>query len=56
MKGGKAPGSDGIPVEFYKLFWGTVGHDLRDVFVSAFLAGSLSPSQRTGGITLLVVT
>ncbi|KAJ8048684.1 hypothetical protein HOLleu_01092 [Holothuria leucospilota] len=53
MKGGKAPGSDGIPVEFYKRFWGTVGQDLRDVFVSAFLAGSLSPSQRTGVITLL---
>ncbi|KAJ8050132.1 hypothetical protein HOLleu_03212 [Holothuria leucospilota] len=53
VKGGKAPGSDGIPVEFYKCFWGTVGHDLRDVFVSAFLAGSLSPSQRTGVITLL---
>ncbi|KAJ8049506.1 hypothetical protein HOLleu_02278 [Holothuria leucospilota] len=53
MKGGKAPGSDGIPMEFYKRFWGTVGHDLRDVFVSAFLAGSLSPSQRTGVITLL---
>ncbi|KAJ8043748.1 hypothetical protein HOLleu_10986 [Holothuria leucospilota] len=53
MKGGKAPGSDGIPVEFYKRFWGTVGHDLRDVFASAFLAGSLSPSQRTGVITLL---
>ncbi|KAJ8043435.1 hypothetical protein HOLleu_10515 [Holothuria leucospilota] len=53
MKGGKAPGSDGIPVEFYKRFWGTVGQDLRDVFVSAFLAGTLSPSQRTGVITLL---
>ncbi|KAJ8043484.1 hypothetical protein HOLleu_10583 [Holothuria leucospilota] len=53
MKGGKAPGSDGIPVEFYKRFWGIVGHDLRDVFFSAFLAGSLSLSQRTGVITLL---
>ena len=53
MKGGRAPGSDGIPVEFYKRFWGTVGHDLRDVFLSALLAGSLSPSQRTGVISLL---
>ncbi|KAJ8018227.1 hypothetical protein HOLleu_43898 [Holothuria leucospilota] len=52
MKGGKAPGSDGIPVEFYKSFCGTVGYDLRDVFV-AFPAGSLSPSQRTAVMTLL---
>ncbi|KAJ8049723.1 hypothetical protein HOLleu_02597 [Holothuria leucospilota] len=53
MEGRKAPGSDGIPVKFYKRFWGTVGHDHFDVFASAFLAGSLSPSQRTGVTTLL---
>lgn len=29
----KAPGFDGIPVEFYKAFWPVVGKDLLEVFL-----------------------
>lgn len=31
MKTGKAPGIDGLSVEFYKAFWGVMGKDLLDV-------------------------
>ena len=33
---GKSPGLDGIPFEFYKVFWGEVGPFLRDVLNSTF--------------------
>lgn len=28
MVSGKTPGIDGIPVDFYKSFWSTIGEDL----------------------------
>lgn len=31
MAGGKAPGIDGPPVEFYKFFWQELGEDLLEV-------------------------
>ncbi|KAK3556688.1 hypothetical protein QTP70_013631 [Hemibagrus guttatus] len=31
MAGGKAPGIDGLPVEFYKFFWRELGEDLLEV-------------------------
>ena len=49
----KSPGSDGLPVEFYLKFWKYLGKDLVEVFNFAFSSGGLSPSQRTGLITLL---
>ena len=30
MKNNKSPGSDGIPVEFYKIFWKIIGKYLID--------------------------
>ena len=52
MARGKAPGCDGLPVEFYLKFWHVLGFDLVCVLNSAFGLGSLSRSQRRGIITL----
>ena len=53
MKENKSPGSDGLPVEFYKTFW----HNLKSHFYSAleetFEKESMSYSQRLSIIALL---
>ena len=48
----KAPGSDGLPMEFYLKFWHVLGADLVAVLNSCFISGSLSLSQRCGVISL----
>ena len=53
MADSKAPGSDGLPKEFYKAFWHILGSDLVDVFNDALSSGCLSVSQRTALITLI---
>ena len=52
MARGKAPGCDGLPMEFYLKFWSVLGSDLVSVLNSAIFAGVLSRSQRRGVITL----
>ena len=52
MARGKAPGCDGLPMEFYLKFWDVLGNDLVLVLNSAYRLGSLSCSQRRGIITL----
>lgn len=53
MKGGKSPGSDGISVNFYKVFWPKVGQLLLDSFNASFNKGTLMPEQRRGIVTLI---
>ena len=48
----KAPGSDGLPMEFYLKFWDLLGDDLVCVLNSCFRLGRLSLSQRRGVISL----
>lgn len=48
----KAPGSDGLPMEFYLKFWDLLGDDLVCVLNSCFRSGCLSRSQRRGVISL----
>ena len=48
----KAPGSDGLPAEFYLKFWAVLGQDLVQVLNSCYRSGSLSLSQRRGVISL----
>jgi len=48
----KAPGSDGLPGEFYIHFWDVLGVDLVEVFNFCFSAGFLTRSQRRGVISL----
>ena len=52
MARGKAPGCDGLPMEFYIKFWPVLGSDLVDVLNSAYVSGRLSSSQRRGIISL----
>ena len=52
MARSKAPGSDGLPMEFYLKFWNVLGSDLVMVLNSCFDSGSLSLSQRRGVISL----
>lgn len=53
MECNKTPGSDGLPAEFYKVFW----NDIADFFLKsinqAYHAGQLSVTQRRGIIKLI---
>ena len=53
MAHGKAPVSDGLPMEFFVKFWDVLGLDLVDVLNSCYRSGSLSLSQRRGIISLV---
>ena len=53
MESGKSPGTDGIPAEFYKVFWDDLSPFLLDALNSSFTQGHLSISQRRGLITLI---
>ena len=53
MKNEKAPGSDGIPVEFYKMFWVHVGPLVLNALNEAYAKGEMSISQKLGLISLL---
>lgn len=46
MQGCKAPGIDGLTVEFYKAYWNILAHDLLDVFNESLATGSLPLSCR----------
>ena len=51
MASEKKPGSDGLPCEFYKVFW----NDLAEILLNAlnFETGQLSISQRHGIVKLI---
>ena len=53
MKGGRVPGMDGIPKEFYLEFWDILGPDFLLVLQHLFVKGELSPSMREGVVSLL---
>ena len=49
----KSPGSDGLPVEFYRAFWHILGADLVVVLNDSFSVGSLPPSLRSALISVI---
>ena len=49
----KVPGNDGLPVEFYKMFWASIGKRLVECFNVSFEKGELSSSQKQAVITLI---
>ena len=53
---GKTPGNDGLPVEFYYLFWPSIGEMVVGSFNEAYEVGEMSNLQRQGVITLIEKT
>ena len=53
MESNKSPGSDGLPAEFYKVFWNDINQYLLNALNCAYTKGLLSITQRRGLITLI---
>ena len=53
MDSSKTPGTDGLPAEFYKVFWKDICSFLVSALNYAFDSGRLSVTQRRGIITLI---
>ena len=53
MTSDKTPGTDGLPCEFYKVFWRDVSQILISALNYSYDAGKLSVSQRRGVIKLI---
>lgn len=53
MESGKAPGVDGLPVDFYKSFWPVLGIDVLAVLRDSIGKGKLPLSCRRAVLTLL---
>ena len=53
MDNNKSPGLDGLPAEFYKVFWQDIHTYLIDALNSEYKKGTLSISQRRGLNSLL---
>ena len=53
---GKTPGNDGIPAEFYKTFWCSVGVFMTAVFYHSFTLGQMSSYQQQAVITVAILT
>ncbi|KAK3575576.1 hypothetical protein QTP86_030436 [Hemibagrus guttatus] len=53
MENGRAPGMDGLPVEFYKAFWAIIGHDVLEVLRDSMNVDQLPLSCRRAALTLL---
>ena len=53
MKNGKTPGSDGFPIEFYKMFWRDIGDYVIRSLNYSYSKGELSLTQKQGIITCI---
>ena len=56
IKSGKTPDSDGLPIEFYKVFWNQISGCLLDTINYAYTEGKFSISQRRGIVKLIPKT
>ena len=53
MASSQSPGTDGLPAEFYKVFWDYVKPFLLNALNCSYTNGHLSITQRRGLITLV---
>ena len=56
MKNGKSPGTDGLTIEFYKIFWNTIKNPLLQSFKYTYEQSLLSVEQRRAIINLIPKT
>ena len=53
MNNGKTPGDDGIPVDFYKVFWGKLKNSFYEMVMEAYKQKLLHPTARHGILNLI---
>ena len=53
LEADKTPGTDGLPADFYKVFWNDISDYLVNSINYAFGKGQLSVTQRQGIIKLI---
>ncbi len=53
MPNNKTPGCDGLPAEFYKVFWNKIKDVLYEAIIYAYHSGEMHISARRGIITLI---
>ena len=53
FKTGRTPGNDGIPVEFYRVFWPLLGKFMVESFHDAYNKKEMSDSPKQAVITLI---
>jgi len=53
MKPGRAPGIDGLLVEFYKVMWGIIGEDFYEVVQKCYEEKNFLRAVR--GLSLLLI-
>jgi hypothetical protein len=53
LKPNKAAGTDGLPAEFYQVFWEVVKDDLKEMF-DAFHSGDLDIERLNHGVISLI--
>ena len=53
MNNNKTPGSDGIPVDFYKVFWKRLKEPFVDMMMESYEQDELEASLRTGILNLI---
>lgn len=53
LRKNKSPGHDGLPSEFYKMFWGEINTLVIESFNESFEQGELSESQKTAILSLV---
>ena len=53
LRKGRAPGNDGLTVEFYLAFWDLIGYYVFDAIREAVEHGELGPSLRQGVVKLI---
>ena len=54
MAKGKAPGHDGIPIEFYQKLWSTIGGDFYKMILKGIEEGALHEGMTKGLISLIL--
>ncbi len=53
MASGRAPGIDGLSIDFYKCFWNILGSDLHGVLLECLSSSSLPVSRQRAAQSLL---